>query len=169
MNTIKAFVTIISSSDNFNSQEYSEILHFFSQSLSVEIILPNIKWNAPREYIQETGFDLETRVIVFKDMLINDDMIKIKNWSSELEDKYSIDGKRKFNINPGFLSQEGMYLLSHKPNKIRSREPFGHYFIEKQYDKNPRGLIPNKNTFSEYLEGRLDIFNNIYSSTFLKE
>jgi hypothetical protein len=161
----KTFITIIS--NNFDSKEYGEIKDFLTaHCFDIEIELPNIQWSAPDQYILEMGQNLETRILLFKESKNENEVVLLKKHSQELEGKYSINNKRRFNINPGFISRDGMYLLSHKPNNQRDRKSFGNYFIEKQYGKDFSGLLPNKNTFSEYLGDRINAFNKIYTETF---
>ena len=154
----KTFITIIS--NNFDSKEYQKIKDFFdSKGFNIEGDFPGTNWNPPYQYIEEMGPNLETRIIFFNGNKNKEQIILLNKYSQDLEKKDMVNNKRVFNINPGFLSENGMYLLSHKPNEARGRLPFGVYFIEKQYDKDDDSFMINHNTFSEYIE-IIDLFNN---------
>lgn len=153
----KTFITIIS--NNFNSNDYLKIKDFFiNKGFKIENEFPNLKWNPPHQYTEEMGNNLETRIIFFDKNKTKKQIILLKKYAQDLEEKYKANNNRTFNINPGFISEDGMYLLSHKANKTRGRLVFSNYFIEKQYDKNNNSFITNQNTFSEYFE-IINLFN----------
>lgn len=157
----KAFVTIISNS--FYSEKFRQIKKLFTEvGFTIESEFPNIDWDPPGEYVAEIGNNLETRILIFESKMNKEKLTSLKAYSEDLEKRYSVENKRVFNINPGFLSEEGMFLLSHKPNESRERVPFGQYFVEKQYGKKFGHFVINKNTFSEYLGERIKLFNKLH-------
>lgn len=108
-------------------------------------------WYAPIEYTEEMGGGLETVLYIFESQKTDTEIQTLKAFCVSLEKETSQGDKRVFNLNPGFISQEGMFLISHKPSEKRGRTPFGDYWVEKQYDINEKGEYAiNNNTFSEY-------------------
>ena len=65
-------------------------------------------------YIEEMGAVIFKKMIVFEKEVSKKDLVKIKEDTTKLEEKYSVDGKRKINLDPGFISSEKMVLASFK-------------------------------------------------------
>ncbi len=70
-------------------------------------------------YEKEMGEGLRKVIIIFKKLIEEDDLIKIKKEINELEKKYSIENKRTVNIDPGFLSKEKVILASFKKKDFK--------------------------------------------------
>ncbi len=108
------------------------------------------KWIAPESYRLEMGERLETGIAVFAHEVVIDDFIAIKQQTMEIERYFSSNGRRKFNLNPGFVCETGMYLISHKPSKLRWRIPASPYWVEQQFKVFQGDLVPLPNAFDEY-------------------
>jgi len=66
-------------------------------------------------YNAEMGQGLLRRWLVFADPVGLTESWKHKLASCEIEDAYRADGKRRINIDPGFIRLDGLWLLSTKP------------------------------------------------------
>jgi len=144
--------------------KYERFLFELRKDYPVQDLYGNVPWKAPQEYLNEMGDPLVTTVIVLKNNYFLNDVIDLKRYliAKEIQTKLN-NGSRILNLNPGYLSKNGIYLLTHKPNKKRGREKIASdMWQEKQYDHD--GVLKfNKNTFSEYRnQDRLDIFNKLY-------
>lgn len=147
----KVFICIIS--NKLSSIEEGQLKDTIKESFGLfEEIEKEDSWEAPKEYTDEMGVGLKTKLYLFEKPKTNEDIENLKSLCMGIEQSTSLEGKRIFNLNPGFLSDEGMFLLSHKPSPQRGRIPFGKYWIEKQYDieQNTGNYIIKPNTFSEY-------------------
>ena len=161
----KAFVCCIL------SQRYSDRLEHLVLKLNDEGYATNnvwdtAPWEAPKEYLDEMGDDLITKVVTLKQTLFLDEVVALKRFLMEEEKRTLLDnGKRRFNLNPGYLSETGMFLLTHKPNEERDREHIASgVWQEKQYNYDGK-FVSTPNTFSEYAdEGRLMQFNDFYNA-----
>jgi len=65
-------------------------------------------------YDDEMGTPLFRRLIVFKQLIKQSDLVEIKLYTNALEREYSKDGKRSINIDPGYLLQERFVLATGK-------------------------------------------------------
>jgi hypothetical protein len=109
------------------------------------------------------GAGLQTRIYVFEQSMPLNMVERLKDACMFLERKTAHeDGRRTFNLNPGYLSEDGMHLLTHKPNSERGRWRLSRYWVEQQYscDENGNYRITD-NTFSEYLGERLRLFQEL--------
>jgi len=122
---------------------------------------PTNNWKAPLSYELEMGINLNTILIVLKRSGNIKDIVFIKNIAMKIEREFSNLGKRRFNLNPGLINRNGLFLATHKPNSIRTK--IGHnVWIEKQLEQFSNNLFPMLNTFDEYsADSRLKIFNKL--------
>jgi len=65
-------------------------------------------------YEKEFGSNLKKIIIIFDKKIIEKDLIEIKNKTAEIEKKYSVGGKRKINIDPGYFNDKEVILASYK-------------------------------------------------------
>ena len=70
-------------------------------------------------YVPEMGEGIERFFIAFHDPVQPDALALIKTASNEIEREYSIDGKRKINLDPGLLSLENVILATTKNRSHR--------------------------------------------------
>jgi hypothetical protein len=68
-----------------------------------------------RYYEKEMGWPLHRRFISFRDLIRPQDIVRIKLATNSIEKKYAEeDGKRKVNIDPGYISLERLVLATGK-------------------------------------------------------
>lgn len=65
-------------------------------------------------YEKEMGAPLFRRVLVFKNLIKQDDLPQIKLSTNAFELEYSKDGKRRVNLDPGYLLRERFILATFK-------------------------------------------------------
>lgn len=160
MDKYLTFVTVIS--NHFQEKEYEVLLDKVTNMYgNFSTIFPNSPWEAPQEYKKEMGKNLETMILFFKERLSVQKIGQLKETCMDHENTTSRNKKRRFNLNPGFINKEGMFLVTHKPNLGRGRQPFGNFYIEKQYEIENNILVYSENTFSEYKGERVIRFNSI--------
>lgn len=80
-----------------------------------------IGWKSPwllfdrtRYYEREMGWPLHRLFIFFKNLITPEDIIEIKIFTNSLENEYRQDGKRRINIDPGYISLERLVLATGK-------------------------------------------------------
>ncbi len=65
-------------------------------------------------YEKEMGNDLLRRFILFKSLRKREDLPSVKLMTNELEKNTSVNGRRTFNIDPGYLALEQVILATTK-------------------------------------------------------
>ena len=65
-------------------------------------------------YYKEMGSPLFRKVFVFKDLIAQDDLARIKLKTNEIEKRYSPSGKRVVNLDPGYLVSSRFILATGK-------------------------------------------------------
>jgi len=70
-------------------------------------------------YKKEMGSNLIKKIIIFKKGIEGKDLVGIKKFIFEIEKKYSENGKRMVNIDPGFVSKEKVVLASFKKKDFK--------------------------------------------------
>jgi hypothetical protein len=65
-------------------------------------------------YGDEMGEDLRKQFLSFEKLIMPDQLADIKNSSNKIEAKYSANGKRTVNLDPGYLEESKLILASTK-------------------------------------------------------
>lgn len=73
-----------------------------------------IEFNFTNYYEQELGPGLKRQFLSFQNLVSPDKLVEIKLFTNELEQKWSEEGKRLLNIDPGYLNDSRVVLASTK-------------------------------------------------------
>jgi hypothetical protein len=60
------------------------------------------------------GKGLSRKIISFRKLIEREELVDIKIFTNEVEKKFSIEGKRKINIDPGYIAPEHLILATGK-------------------------------------------------------
>lgn len=85
-----------------------------SQFGSFDMVSSWMPFDYTSYYEQEMGAPLFRRVLAFKSLIEQLDLASIKLTTNRLEDQYRHNGRRRVNIDPGYLSYERFVLASGK-------------------------------------------------------
>ncbi len=111
-------------------------------------------------YVQEMG-EMIFRIFYSFENLINPaQLVQIKLECKEIEDKYAIAGKRKVNLDPGYMDYDKIVLASFKYNAQKVYLNKGIYADVTMYYRKGR-FIPSEWCFPDFKNG-------IYEKDFLK-
>ena len=80
----------------------------------VDLVSPWLDFDYTSYYEAEMGGPLYRRVFVFKRLIRQPELVDIKLFTNGLENEYADDGKRRVNIDPGFLLGERLVLATGK-------------------------------------------------------
>lgn len=80
----------------------------------IELISDKFEFNHTNYYEEEFGKNLFRRFIVIKPLFPRDNIAHIKIKTNNIEEKYTLSGKRMINIDPGYLSLENFILFTTK-------------------------------------------------------
>jgi hypothetical protein len=102
--------TLYSSKDIFNQsndileKEFGDIL----------FVSPSLPWDYSSYYKDEIGWPLFRQFIFFKNLMDPGLLVDIKRKTNEIESVLSVDGKRRINLDPGYLTLSKAVLVSTK-------------------------------------------------------
>ncbi|MEW6102835.1 MAG: DUF4416 family protein [bacterium] len=70
-------------------------------------------------YKEEFGEGLKRKFISFKKLILEGSISKIKVYTNSIEEKFSLSGKRRINIDPGYIGSGKLVLASTKDSYHR--------------------------------------------------
>ena len=81
---------------------------------SLDMVSPWMPFDYTSYYEQEMGAPLFRRLLAFKTLIEQLDLAGVKVTTNHLENRYTRNGRRRVNIDPGYLSYERFVLASGK-------------------------------------------------------
>jgi hypothetical protein len=81
---------------------------------SLDLVSPMLPFNKTDYYATEMGSPLFRRLAAFRELIDQEALADIKLLTNELEGRFSRDGKRLINIDPGYLLAERFVLATGK-------------------------------------------------------
>jgi len=108
----KLFMSLITSEEDILQNGMDNLGEIFGEIDYISDVLP---FNFTDYYAQEMGNDLFRRFITFASLISRTLLPEIKQRTNHLEEKYSTPvGRRKINIDPGYLCLEHVILATTK-------------------------------------------------------
>lgn len=77
-------------------------------------VSPGLFFDRTRYYEREMGWPLFRRFVAFRDLIRPEGLVDAKVKTQELEARYSREGGRRVNVDPGYLSLERLVLATGK-------------------------------------------------------
>lgn len=77
-------------------------------------ISPPLFFDRTRYYEKEMGWPLHRRFLAFRKLIRPEALVEIKLDTNELEKRYVQEGKRRINIDPGYIALERLVLATGK-------------------------------------------------------
>jgi hypothetical protein len=81
---------------------------------STDWVSPPLFFDRTRYYEKEMGWPLHRRFVSFKRLIRPEAIVAIKLQTNELEKRYLQEGRRKVNIDPGYVALERLVLATGK-------------------------------------------------------
>jgi hypothetical protein len=81
---------------------------------STDWVSPPLFFDRTRYYEKEMGWPLHRRFVSFKPLIRPEAIVDIKLQTNELERRYLQEGRRKVNIDPGYVALERLVLATGK-------------------------------------------------------
>jgi hypothetical protein len=78
------------------------------------LVSPLSKWDYSLHYKDELGWPLLRQFVFFKNVIDPETLADIKVKTNEIEDSFSVNGKRQINLDPGYLTLAKIVLASTK-------------------------------------------------------
>ncbi len=157
--TAKLFFSIFSS----DKELISKIIYSLSAHYGeIDFETPFLPFNQTRYYEKEFGDNLERKIFSVKKIINPLEAINIKIECMEMEEKGSEWGKRKFNIDPGYVELSHVILTTRKPYSHRIYVGKGVFADLTLIYKKEEGFVPLNWTYPDYGSQQYrDFFNKI--------
>lgn len=97
-------ITLINTTERQLSEKFGEI----------DLMSDLFPFDYTDYYTKEMGADLQKKFISFYEMISIESLPDIKNFTNEVEGQYAIEGKRRINIDPGYVTHAQMVLATTK-------------------------------------------------------
>jgi hypothetical protein len=81
---------------------------------AVDWMSPPVFFDRTRYYEKEMGWPLHRRFLSFEKLIRPESLVEIKLETNELEKRYLQEGKRRVNIDPGYIALERLVLATGK-------------------------------------------------------
>jgi len=108
---VKLVVSLLAS----GSAVISEALTWLSEPYGKPDFISTLQpFNYTDYYREEMGFPLVRRFVSFENLLNPEALPEIKRFTNEIEDRFTAGGKRRVNIDPGYLSEFHLILATGK-------------------------------------------------------
>lgn len=108
-------------------------------------------------YEKESGENLKKKFVSFKKIINNRELSEIRLTTGKIEDKFRVDNKRTVNIDPGYISKEGVFMASLKQKPFK--EDIGNgVFLHKILGFEDGKIIEFNHTFADYKQDKIKEF-----------
>ena len=108
---VKLISSLFSANKDLIDDVIAELIGKFGPPDWTSTILP---FDRTRYYTQEMGWPLYRRFISFHDLIEPEQIVDIKLTTNEMESRHLEDGRRRVNIDPGYVSLERLILATGK-------------------------------------------------------
>ncbi len=127
------------------------------------LISPAVPWDHSSHYMDELGPHINRRFIFFRNLFDTGTLADIKLKTNEIEDALSLDGKRRINLDPGYITLAKVVLASTKNYSHRICLGKGIYAeITLIYRHNTKTFTPHMFTYTDYQDKEnIDLFLKI--------
>ena len=108
---VRLFSSLFSTEKDLIDKAIEELVELFGLP---DVITPWLMFERTRYYEREMGWPLYRRFITFKELIRPEELVEKKLNTNKIEAKYSVDGKRRINIDPGYICLERLVLATGK-------------------------------------------------------
>ncbi len=157
---VKLFCGMISSDESLFNTVIEELSVKFGPVDCKSSVMP---FTQTDYYKKEMGEKLKKFFVSFTELIDSIFLVDVKIFTQEIEEKYSLNGKRRINLDPGYLSEAKMVLATTKDHQHRIYMGKGIYgevtlkFQNKTYE--PWEWTYNDYKKEEYIEYFIELRN----------
>ena len=108
---VRLFSSLFSAEKELIDKAIDELLGLFGLP---EVISPWLMFERTRYYEKEMGWPLYRRFVTFKKLISPEELVDKKLKTNIIEESYSVDDKRRINIDPGYICLERLVLATGK-------------------------------------------------------
>ncbi|MBW2984684.1 DUF4416 family protein [Candidatus Woesearchaeota archaeon] len=159
---MKLLIAVMYSDKETCDKAVAELKNLFGD---IDSESPGYNFNFTTYYEKEMGAGLKKKFISFKKTTTNEELAEIRTATGKIEDKFRINGKRTINIDPGYISKEGVFMASLKNRQFKTGIGDG-IFLHKILGFEHGKIIEFNHTFADYkLKQNQDFFLKVISSS----
>jgi hypothetical protein len=139
----------------FSDKEYYYKTQTALQEAFGEIVMesPPSGWDYSEYYRDEMGSPITRRFLFLKQSMSPDMLSDVKLRTIDIEARFSLDGKRQINLDPGYLTPAKVVLASTKDYSHRIYLRDGIY-AETTLIFKDKGYFPHVHTYTDYKDER---------------
>ncbi len=108
---VKLIMSLISSDDRLLHQAIEILGERYGEVDSISDILP---FDFTDYYTAEMGEGLFRRFVTFRPLIPREHLVMIKQETNGIEEQFAVEGRRRINIDPGYLCAEHLILATTK-------------------------------------------------------
>ena len=108
---VKLISSLFSPQKEFIARASSQLSEAFGP---VDWTSPEFLFDRTKYYVKEMGWPLHRRFISFSKLVPADHLVEVKLKTNEIEQQFLCEGKRRVNIDPGYISAERLVLATGK-------------------------------------------------------
>ena len=108
---VKLISSLFSTEKDLINRVIDELIGLFGIP---DVITPWLMFDRTRYYEKEMGWPLHRRFVTFNELISPEDLVDKKLKTNKIEEKYSTEGKRRINIDPGYICLERLVLATGK-------------------------------------------------------
>lgn len=96
-----------------------DLIHFALEIMGerlgeIDFKSPPLPFHWTTYYDREMGKGLMRRLVSFRELVPREELVRIKLWTNRLEELFSQNGKRRLNVDPGYITQHHLILATTK-------------------------------------------------------
>jgi hypothetical protein len=80
----------------------------------IDWVSPEMFFDRTRYYAKEMGWPLYRRFVSFEELIPPETLVEVKLATNDIENEYLVQGNRRINIDPGYISLERLILATGK-------------------------------------------------------
>ncbi|MBN1849992.1 MAG: DUF4416 family protein [Deltaproteobacteria bacterium] len=108
---VKLIISLFSSQKELVDDGINKLEEFLGRT---DWVSPGLYFDRTQYYAKEMGWPLHRKFTTFQKLISPEAIVDIKLATNELEKKYSQEGRRQINIDPGYISLERLVLATGK-------------------------------------------------------
>jgi hypothetical protein len=108
---VKLLMSLITADDRLVSEVVDALAKRYGK---VDFASEALPFDFTSYYAPEMGAGLFRRLVTFAPLIPRESLVRIKGETNELEAAFAVDGKRRINIDPGYISAEHLILATTK-------------------------------------------------------
>lgn len=134
----------------------------------LEPLEKTLPFNYTNYYTKEMGSPLKRKLVSFKKLVGKEKLARVKIRTNRIEDLFRKDGKRQVNIDPGYITEAKLVLLTTKD--YTHRVYIGdRIFAESTLHFTDGSFTSWPWTYPDYASGDIISYFNIVRETYLKD